>query len=253
MCNNTFTQLMISVFLCQFCFYGITLTLSLSCPVAADYVAVDSQLTFPSMSPLGSTQCVTITITDDVITEPEETFSVILVPVSDFVTIGEISVSSVTVGDSDCKCALLRMCLNVCHEFILSTAVSVSMLVLDEEFDEEDGAGLVCVILSEGQLDGITATVALSTSDDTATSPSGNKKILRFMLSITLSFTGDYVALMSEVTFGPTATSGDSDCVEVSLVDDANVEVTEQFNITVVATSDIVSIRTPSSAVYIPL
>ena len=134
--------------------------------------------------------------------------------------------------------------------FILPTAVSVAMFVLDDEFDEEDGAGLVCVILSEG-LDGITATVALYTSDDTATSPSGNKRILRFMLSITLSFTGDYVALViSEVTFGPTATSGDSDCVEVSLVDDANIEVTEQFNVTVVATSDIVSIGTPSSAVY---
>ena len=125
------------------------------------------------------------------------------------------------------------------------------MVVLEDEFDEEDGAGLVCVILSEGQLDGITATVALYTSDDTATSPSENNNILQFMLSITLSFTGDYVALViSEVTFGPTATSGDSDCVEVSLVDDANVEVTEQFNVTVVATSDIVSIGTPSSAVY---
>ena len=55
---------------------------------------------------------------------------------------------------------------------ILYTAVSVSMVVLDDEFDEEDGAGLVCVTLSEGQLDGITVTVALSTSDDTATSPS---------------------------------------------------------------------------------
>ena len=215
-------------------------------------MTVDSQLTFPSMSPLGSTQCVTITITDDSITEPEETFSVILVPVSHFVTIGEISVSYVTVGDSDCECALLRMCLNVLLLYsILSTAVSVSMFVLDDEFDEEDGAGLVCVTLSEGQLDGITATVALSTSGDTATSPSGNNKILWFMLSITLSFTGDYVALViSEVTFGPTATSGDSDCVEVSLVDDTNVEVTEHFNVTVVATSDIVSIGTPSSAVY---
>ena len=46
------------------------------------------------------------------------------------------------------------------------------MFVLDDEFDDEDGAGLVCVILSEGQLDGITDTVALSTSNDTATSPS---------------------------------------------------------------------------------
>ena len=127
------------------------------------------------------------------------------------------------------------------------------MFVLDDEFDEEDGTGLVCVTLSEGQLDGITVTVALSTSGDTATSPSGNNTILWFMLYIyiTLSFTGDYVTLViSEVTFGPTATSGDSDCVEVSLVDDTNVEVTEHFNVTVVATSDIVSIGTPSSAVY---
>ena len=30
----------------------------------------------------------------------------------------------------------------------------------------------MCVVLSEGQLDGITATVALSTSDDTATTES---------------------------------------------------------------------------------
>ena len=72
------------------------------------------------------------------------------------------------------------------------------MVVLEDEFDEEDGAGLVCVILSEGQLDGITATVALYTSDDTATSPSGNNKILRFMLSITLSFTGDYICSTSD-------------------------------------------------------
>ena len=152
-------------------------------------MAVDSQLTFPSMSPLGSTQCVTITITDDSITEPEETFSVTLVPMSDFVTIGEISVSYVAVGDSDCECALDLMCLNVLLLYsILSTAVSVSMFVLDDEFDEEDGAGLVCVTLSEGQLDGITATVALSTSGDTATSPSENdKKIVVHAIYILLS------------------------------------------------------------------
>ena len=69
------------------------------CPAADDYVSLDIELTFPSMSPPGSadcathctTQCVTITITDDVIAEPEETFSVTLVPVSDFVTVREIT------------------------------------------------------------------------------------------------------------------------------------------------------------------
>ena len=79
------------------------------CPAADDYVSLDIELTFPSMSPPGSadcathctTQCVTITITDDVITEPEETFSVTLVPVSDFVTVREITTSSVVIDDDD--------------------------------------------------------------------------------------------------------------------------------------------------------
>ena len=76
------------------------------CPAADDYVSLDVELTFPSMA--GSdctthctTQCVTITITDDSITEPEETFSVILVPVSDFVTVREITTSSVVIDDDD--------------------------------------------------------------------------------------------------------------------------------------------------------
>ena len=54
---------------------------------------------------------------------------------------------------------------------VLSTAISVTMYVEDDEFNEEDGMGLVCVQISAGQLDGITATVALTTSDDSASSP----------------------------------------------------------------------------------
>ena len=50
-----------------------------------------------------STQCVTITITDNDITEPEETFSVTLVPVSDFVTLGDPPSSSVVIEDDDCE------------------------------------------------------------------------------------------------------------------------------------------------------
>ena len=66
---------------------GLIPVLSLSlplCPAAADYVSLDIELTFPSMSGSAdctthcTTQCVTITITDDSITEPEETFSVTL-------------------------------------------------------------------------------------------------------------------------------------------------------------------------------
>ena len=43
--------------------------------------------------------------------------------------------------------------------------MAVSMFVLDDEFGEEEGAGLVCVTLSQGQLDGIRVTVTLSTSE----------------------------------------------------------------------------------------
>ena len=45
------------------------------------------------------------------------------------------------------------------------------MYVEDDEFNEEDGMGLVCVQISAGQLDGITATVALTTTDVSASSP----------------------------------------------------------------------------------
>ena len=143
-----------------------SVTVLLLLPCTADYTALDIQLTFEVVS----RQCVNVSITDDDITEPEETFSVTLVPVSDFVTIRGISNSSVVIEDDDCESHWWSNVLLLYS--ILSTAVSVSMFVLDDEFDEEDGAGIVCVILSEGQLDGITATVALSTSDDTATSPS---------------------------------------------------------------------------------
>ena len=38
------------------------------------------------------------------------------------------------------------------------------MYVEDDEFNEEDGMGSVCVQISAGQLDGTTATVALTTT-----------------------------------------------------------------------------------------
>ena len=124
------------------------------------------------------------------------------------------------------------------------------MVVLDDEFDEEDGAGLVCMILSEGHLDGITATVALSTSDDTATSSSESTLNDKHTI-VLLPSTADYTPLVSsELTFGPTASTGSTQCTSVSLVDDDIVEDTEQFSVEVSSTSDIVLIAGPSSAVY---
>ena len=57
--------------------------------------------------------------------------------------------------------------------FLLSTAVSVSLSGRSKVFYEEDGVGTVCVVLSQGQLDGtISATVALSSSSGSASSGS---------------------------------------------------------------------------------
>ena len=76
--------------------------------LAGDYVTVEAELTFESGSPLGSTVCVDITITDDDITEPEESFTVTLTAVSDFVTLGDSTVSTVVIDDSDCKSKILH-------------------------------------------------------------------------------------------------------------------------------------------------
>ena len=76
---------------------SVTVLLLLSC--TADYTALDIQLTFEVVS----RQCVNVSITDNGITEPEETFSMTLVPVSDFVTIRGISSSSVVIEDDDCE------------------------------------------------------------------------------------------------------------------------------------------------------
>ena len=66
-----------------------------------------------------------------------------------------------------------------------------------------------------------------------------------------LSSTADYTPLVSsELTFGPTASTGSTQCTSVSLVDDDIVEDTEQFSVEVSSTSDIVLIASPSFAVY---
>ena len=66
-----------------------------------------------------------------------------------------------------------------------------------------------------------------------------------------LSSTADYTPLVSsELTFGPTASTGSTQYTSVSLVDDDIVEDTEQFSVEVSSTSDIVLIASPSFAVY---
>ena len=90
---------------------GVTAVVSLSTGTntalgsgpGADFVPeVDVQVSFESGSPLGSTECVDITITDDDTTEPDESFTVALTAVSDFVALGDNSAASVDISDNDC-------------------------------------------------------------------------------------------------------------------------------------------------------
>ena len=75
--------------------------------------SVDVLITFDDMSPLGTSHCVDITITNDNITEPEETFSVTLIPVSDFVTFG-IESASLDIHDDDGKSIHILLLVNSC-------------------------------------------------------------------------------------------------------------------------------------------
>ena len=75
---------------------------------AVDYESLEVQITFDSMSMEGFTECVDITITDDSITEPEETFSATLEAVSDFVTFGTSS-STIVIHDNDGKSVYLSV------------------------------------------------------------------------------------------------------------------------------------------------
>ena len=97
----------------------ILFSLSLSLRSAADdYESVDVLITFDDMSPLGTSHCVDITITNDNITEPEETFSVTLIPVSDFVTFG-IESASLDIHDDDGKSIHILLLDQTFRQFML--------------------------------------------------------------------------------------------------------------------------------------
>ena len=96
-----------------------SLSLSFSLRSAADdYESVDVLITFDDMSPLGTSHCVDITITNDNITEPEETFSVTLIPVSDFVTFG-IESTSLDIHDDDGKSIHILLLDQMFRQFML--------------------------------------------------------------------------------------------------------------------------------------
>ena len=99
--------------------FYISLSLSFSLRSAADdYDSVDVLITFDDMSPLGTSHCVDITITSDNITEPEETFSVTLIPVSDFVTFG-IESTSLDIHDDDGKSIHILLLDQTFRQFML--------------------------------------------------------------------------------------------------------------------------------------
>ncbi|CAI8040256.1 hypothetical protein GBAR_LOCUS22440, partial [Geodia barretti] len=93
------------------------------------------------------------------------------------------------------------------------------------------GRVMVCAVIVRGELDGTTATLALSTLDGSAIN------------------TEDYVAVDSEpLLLGPVAVAGDSVCGTVPLIDDEISEPMESFSVTLESESNNTSVEGTSRA-----
>ena len=124
------------------------------------------------MAATGSTQCLTISITDDNIVESIESFSVAMISASDSVTLGYPRTASVDITDNDGIFSLLQQLHRISTCFY-STDVTVLMVDAVYTVGESSGVVSVCVQL-QGEMEGMSATVQLSTQSGTA-SESGER------------------------------------------------------------------------------
>ena len=124
------------------------------------------------MAATGSTQCLTISITDDNIVESVESFSVAMISASDSVTLGYPRTASVDITDNDGIFSLLQQLHRISTCFY-STDVTVLMVDAVYTVGESSGVVSVCVQL-QGEMEGMSATVQLSTQSGTA-SESGER------------------------------------------------------------------------------
>ena len=71
---------------------------------AGDYLPlVSPQLTFGGSAGEGSVECLNMTLINDEVAEVDEDFTVIVEPVSDFVTTASPSSATFTIDDDDCE------------------------------------------------------------------------------------------------------------------------------------------------------
>ncbi|MEI6062573.1 MAG: Calx-beta domain-containing protein, partial [Bacteroidota bacterium] len=158
-----------------------------------DYTTKTGTVTFPAGSASGATQSITITITSDVISEPTESYNVIL---SNVVFNGTITATISdptgvgTITDDDAS----------------------SVAINDMSVDESAGTAVFTVTLTGAIQDALT--VDFATSDIDALNPS------------------DYGTQTGTLTFAAGSINGATHTITISIADDLIAEPTETYNVT---------------------
>ena len=169
-------------------------TADITALAGSDYTATNGTLTFPAGSISGTTKTISVTILDDAITEPTETYNVLL---SNIQNSGTATISD-AIG------------LGTITDDAINDAVSVA--INDVLVAEDAGIAVFTVTLTGNIQDALT--VDFATSDITALAGS------------------DYTATNGTLTFPAGSISGATQSISVTILNDAIAEPTETFNVT---------------------
>ena len=135
-----------------------------------------SEVTFPQTAVTGSTQCVGVTLVDDSIVEDTEQFSAQVTSTSEITLIASPSTATYSIVD-DVDSKLTTLGKHGAYSPILSLSLSLSLFVaavtlsISEEsytVGEDSGVVQVCVQLTMGTMEGVSAIASLTIQPGTA-------------------------------------------------------------------------------------
>ena len=107
---------------------------------------------------------------------------------------------------------------------------------------EEGGTVQVCATLTTPISIGIDVTVTLATSDDTGTMLKHNT-IHSQCASLSAAIAGsDYLSVSTDVVFSAGTSNGGMQCINVTIIDDSEIEGDETFTVTLTTSSPAVTL-----------
>jgi len=101
------------------------------------------------------------------------------------------------------------------------------------EVSEEDEIVTVCALLSAVEAIERSVTITLLTTDGTGTFNRQYNIIIHFVLIFAARAGRDYISVVSLETFAPGSMDNDTECVDISIVDNDALEEEETFGVTV--------------------